>query len=201
MPEAQNFPLFPLNTVLFPQGLLPLRIFEARYLDMVSRCLRDGRSFGICAIAAGAEVGMPALPRLVGTEARIVECDMAQPGVMEILVRGERRFAIEDHEVETNGLLTGTVRWLPEPAPLPYPPALRDILPLLMQIVAELGERVPAPHRFDDPAWVGARYAEILPVPLDAKQALLELDDVRSRLEIIQRFLRDNALIAAPGGA
>ena len=198
MSATQILPLFPLHTVLFPEGSLPLRIFEARYLDLVSRCLREDRTFEVCAIAAGSEVGKPALPRLVGTEARIVHCDMNEPGVMEIVVRGERRFAIEDHEVETNGLLAGAVRWLAEPAAKPYPAPLRDILPLLMQIVAEQGDRLPPPHRFDDPAWVGARYAEILPVPLEAKQALLELDDMYSRLEIIQRFLRENGLIAQP---
>lgn len=200
MSAAENLPLFPLNVVLFPEGLLPLRIFEARYLDMVSSCLRRERSFGICAIAAGSEVGGPALPRLIGTEAHIVDCDMDQPGLMNITVRGGRRFAVEDHEVETNGLLTGMVRWLTEPAAVAYPPELRDVLPLLMQISAELGERLPAPHRFDDPAWVGARYAEILPIPLDAKQALLELDDPLSRLEIVQRFLRENELIAVSKG-
>jgi len=200
MPATDRLPLFPLNTVLFPDGLLPLRVFEARYMDMVGRCLREGSGFGVCLIAAGKEVGEAALPQPVGTEARIEQWDMEEPGMLSIVVRGHRRFRIEDHEVERDGLLTATVRWLDEPAPQPVPRAQAELLPLLQAIVGELGERLPPPHHFDDAAWVGARYAELLPVPLPAKQRLLELDDVLSRLEIMQQFLRQHGLLGAKGG-
>lgn len=197
MAATAPLPLFPLNAVLFPDGWLPLRIFEPRYMDMVSRVMREGGSFGVCLIAAGGEVGTPAVPRLVGTEARIETWDMPQPGLLHIGVRGGQRFAVVDHEVETDGLLTGSVRWLDDPASGSVPPAQADLVPLLQRIVAEHPEAFLAPHRFDDAAWVGARFAESLPIPLDAKQALLELTDWTSRLEIIQRFLRQRGVLAS----
>lgn len=199
MSDAVRLPLFPLNTVLFPDGLLPLRVFEARYMDMVTRCLREQGSFGVCLIAAGPEVGDAAIPHPVGSEARIEQWDMAEPGVLSIVVRGGRRFRIEDHEVEHDGLLTGTVRWLEPLPPVPVPAAQAELLPLLQAIVGELGDRLPEPHHFDDAAWVGARYAEVLPIPMVARQKLLELDDVVSRLEIIQQFLQQRGLLKTAG--
>jgi len=182
---SERLPLFPLNTVLFPDGLLPLRIFEARYMDMVTRCMREGSSFGVCLIAAGQEVGETALPHEVGTEARIESWDMAEPGVLSIMVRGARRFRVVDHEVV----------WLDEPPVQPVPEAQAEILPLLKVLAAEAGDRMPPPHHFEDAAWVGARYAELLPIPALARQRLLELDDVQSRLEIMQQFLRQHGLL------
>ena len=195
MDETARLPLFPLKTVLFREGLLPLRVFEPRYMDMVARCMREGSGFGVCLIAAGEEVGEAAVPHAVGTEARIEQWDMNQAGVLQILVRGGRRFRIEDHELERDGLLTASVRWLSEPPPCPVPAAQAEILPLLRMIANELGEQFPLPHRFEDAAWVGARYAELLPVPPRARQKLLGLDDVSSRLEIIQQFLHQRGLL------
>jgi len=197
--ETQRLPLFPLKTVLFPEGMLPLRVFEPRYMDMVTRCMREGTAFGVCLIAAGEEVGEAAVPYPVGTEAHIERWDMEQAGLLALLVRGGRRFRVLDHEVERDGLLVAEVGWLPEPPPQAVPAAQQELLPLLQSIVAELGERLPPPHRFDDAAWVGARYAELLPIPLLARQRLLELDDAISRLEIVQRFLRERGLL--PGMA
>lgn len=193
--DTTQLPLFPLGTVLFPDGLLPLHVFEARYMDMTARCLREQSSFGVCLIAAGQEVGEPAVPHLVGTEARIEQWDMTEPGVLSIVARGGRRFRVEDHEVQADGLLTATVRWLDLTPAQTVPAAQADILPLLGAIAAEVGNPLPEPHRFDDAAWVGARYAELLPIPLRARQALLELDDVVSRLEIIQQYLRQHGLL------
>lgn len=198
MADTVPLPLFPLNTVLFPGGWLPLRIFEARYMDMVGRVMREGGSFGVCLIAAGGEVGEAAVPRLVGTEARIETWDMDQPGLLHIGVRGGRRFAVVDHAVEAGGLLTGRVRWLADPPSGPIPAAQEELVPLLRRIATDHSAALPAPHHFDDAAWVGARYAEILPIPLDAKQALLELTDWASRLEIIQRFLHQRGVLSDP---
>ena len=194
-PPPDTLPLFPLKTVLFPGGVLPLRVFEPRYMDMVTRCMREHTPFGVCLIAAGEEVGEAAVPHPVGTEALIERWDMEQPGVLELLVRGGRRFRIVDHELERDGLLVGSVCWLEEPPAEPVPAAQAELLPLLRSIVEELGDRLPPPHDFDDAAWVGARYIELLPIPLLAKQKLLELDDILSRLEILQQFLRDHGLL------
>jgi hypothetical protein len=195
--DTLPLPLFPLNTVLFPGGRLPLRIFETRYMDMVSRAMREGSGFGVCLIAAGGEVGEAAVPRLVGTEARIETWDMPQPGLLHIGVRGGRRFAVVDHEVEAGGLLIGRVRWLEEPPATPVPAAQAELAALLRRIAADHPEALPPPHRFDDAAWLGARFAEVLPIPLDARQALLELTDWTSRLEIIQRFLRQRGVLGS----
>ncbi|MCB1957837.1 MAG: LON peptidase substrate-binding domain-containing protein [Rhodocyclaceae bacterium] len=192
---TERLPLFPLNTVLFPEGRLPLRVFEARYMDMVTRCLREGAAFGVCAIAAGEEVGAAAVPCLVGTEARIDDCDMSEPGILSLVTRGERRFRIRDHEVQPDGLLVGEVSWLPDLPHEDIPDAQADLIPLLTGILGELGDRVARPYRLDDAAWVGARYSELLPIPTKARQALLELDDVVSRLEIIQTYLRQHQLL------
>lgn len=200
MTDTVRLPLFPLNTVLFPGGWLPLRIFEARYMDMVGRAMREGGGFGVCLIAAGREVGEAAVPRLVGTEARIERWDMDQPGLLHIGVRGGRRFALVDHEVEADGLLTGQVRWLADPPAQAVPAAQAELVPLLHKIVADHPEALPEPHHFDDAAWVGARFAEVLPIPLDAKQALLELTDWVSRLEVIQRFLRGRGVLGSAAG-
>lgn len=191
----ERLPLFPLKTVLFPGGVLPLRVFEARYMDMITRCMRADAPFGVCLIAAGEEVGEAAVPHPVGTEARIERWDMEQAGVLELLVRGGRRFRVVDHELERDGLLVASVYWLEEPPVEPVPAAQSELLPLLRSIVDELGDRLPPPHHFDDAAWIGARYVELLPIPLLAKQRLLELDDVLSRLEILQQFLREHGLL------
>lgn len=195
MVELARLPLFPLKAVLFPEGLLALRVFEPRYMDMVSRCMREDAGFGVCLIAAGEEVGEAAVPHPLGTEARIAQWDMASAGVLNLVVRGGRRFRIEDHELERDGLLTASVRWLDEPPAQPVPATQARIVALLRSIADEIGERMPAPHRFEDAAWVGARYAELLPIPLLARQKLLELDDVLSRLEIIQQYLHQHALL------
>ncbi len=199
MAEAVRLPLFPLKTVLFPGGVLPLRVFEARYMDMVTRCMRESSGFGVCLIAAGEEVGEAAVPSAVGTEAVIEQWDMGTPGVLTLVTRGTRRFRIEDHEVEHDGLLVGRVRWLVDPSPQPVPEAQADVLPLLRALASEEAARLPEPHLFDDAGWVSARYAEMLPIPLAARQQLLELDDVLSRLEIVQQYLRQHGLLRTSG--
>ncbi|MCB1959331.1 MAG: LON peptidase substrate-binding domain-containing protein [Rhodocyclaceae bacterium] len=200
MPTLQTLPLFPLQTVLFPGGLLPLRIFEARYVDMVSACLRSGSTFGICLIAAGTEVGEAAIPHHVGTEARILSADSEASGLLDIVVIGERRFRLHDHSVGKLQALEGEVEWLPRIPHTEVPDAQANLIPLLEKIVADLGDRVSTPHRFDDAEWVGARCAEVLPIQPLARQKLLELDDVVSRLEIIQQYLDQRNLLTTPKG-
>lgn len=195
---TEQLPLFPLGNVLFPDGEMSLRIFEVRYLEMVSRCLSEDRSFGVCLIAAGPEVGETALPYLVGTEAIIDACESAGTGVLNLSVRGSRRFDVLDHEVQTSGLLVGTVRWRAALPVVPVPSALNNILPLLAMIGGQRNNPLPQPHRLDDAEWVGSRYAEVLPINNRARQALLELDDPVSRLEIIQTFLREHGLLPTP---
>jgi len=193
---SAELPIFPLNTVLFPGGALPLRIFEQRYMTMASVCLRQGNPFGVCLIEKGAEVGAPAQPHAVGSSARIVQWDMPQLGILQVTVHGGQRFRIAQAQADRHGLLRARVEWLdPEPS-RPVPDTLAELLPLLRSVVEDLGEeRVPTPHAFDDATWVGYRYAEILPIPLIARQKLLELDQPVSRLEIISRFLHGRGVL------
>jgi Lon protease-like protein len=187
-PEAE-IALFPLNTVLFPGGLLPLRVFEQRYLEMSKACLRASGVFGVCLIREGTEVGSPATPVEVGCAARIVHWDMQQLGLLQIVAQGEQRFRVRATRVQHDGLVVGQVAYLPEDAAAPVPPELAACRRLLERIVAEHGERLFAkPFRFESSAWVSARLAEVLPLPSSEKQTLLELDGV-PRLEAVQRLL------------
>lgn len=194
--DTVEIPLFPLGTVLFPDGVLPLKLFEARYLDMAARCMRANAPFGVCLIREGGEVGAPAVPHGVGAIARITGWDMDKPGLLFITTRGGERFRIVEQTTRPDRLLTAHIALLPEPPVQPVPQALQDVLPLLRAIVADAGEEAfPPPHRFDDATWVGYRLAEILPIPVQARQRLLELDDPISRLEIIQAYLRQHKLL------
>jgi len=185
--------LFPLGTVLFPGGLLPLRVFEQRYLEMAKACLRDGAPFGVCRIRDGAEVGAPATPEEVGCVARIVHWDMQQLGLLQLVAQGGERFRILERRVQADGLARATVELLPDVEDAPVPEALSACRQLLERIAAEHGERAFArPYRFDSCAWVGARLAEILPLPGPLKQQLLEMDGL-PRLEALQRLLVQQA--------
>jgi Lon protease-like protein len=193
-PEAR-LPIFPLQTVLFPDGILPLRVFEARYVDMVARCLREDTVFGVNLVAQAGAPGRAAVPHVVGVSARILECDAEQPGVLQILTRGERRFLIRDIEIGPGRLLQAEVKWLDEPGPEPLPEGFEALVTLLTAIIADAGTKhFPPPHRFEDANWVGMRLASVLPIPLLARQRLLELDDTLSRLEIIRTWLEQHGL-------
>jgi uncharacterized protein len=187
-----DLPLFTLNTVLFPGGRLPLRIFEQRYMAMAKACLRDEAPFGVCLIREGREVGAPATPFPVGCVARIAEWDMPRLGVLEIRAKGERRFRALEQRVEPDGLVRARVELLADEAdtdsaiPADCVPCVKLLERLLHQQPA-LFE--PQPHRLDSSAWVSGRLAEILPLPLAVKQELLEIDEGRARLERVNRFL------------
>ena len=191
-----ELPLFPLNTVLFPGSRLPLKVFEARYMDMVRNCMRESSAFGVCLIAEGNEVGAPAVPHDVGTSAHIVEWDMAQLGVLHVAARGEQRFRILHRAAQPDGLIRAVVSWLDESPVTAIPEHFADIVPLLRAVVSDAGvDAMPEPHDFDDANWVGYRYAEILPIPPKAKQKLLELEDPLLRLSILREFLLQRGLL------
>jgi hypothetical protein len=187
-----ELPLFPLNTVLFPDGPLPLRIFETRYTDMVRRCTRDGSVFGVVLIRRGAEAGEVTGIADVGTSARIVDFDTLPDGLLGLTCRGERKFRLLRAWRQADGLNVGEVEWLaPEPE-VPLPEALRHLARILERLLPKLAElygRIPP--RLDDAAWVGARLAEILPLGLADRQACLELDDPLERLAVLAPLVRE----------
>ncbi|WP_018937271.1 MULTISPECIES: LON peptidase substrate-binding domain-containing protein [unclassified Thioalkalivibrio] len=186
-----TLPLFPLNTVLFPEGLLPLRIFETRYLDMVRRCLRSDGRFVIVATEPERESGE--LPSesdpsagfySVGTEAVIVDWDQRPDGLLGILVKGEGRRVIHNARHADDGLWLGDVEPLPEYPEVSLPVDYASLADLLERLLDQLG--TPWSHlerRFDDSTWVAARLTELLPIDLEIKQQLLEADDPIERLE------------------
>ena len=190
-PATHALPLFPLKTVLMPGGILALRIFEPRYLDMVKRCTRQGESFGVCLLIDGVEAGGPAVPAETGTEARIVDFTMREPGVLGIAVEGERRFVVRSTSLQSDGLLVGEVQWLPK-----IPRAM--VLPqhaFLVDLLKRMLERAGGPHAFaenacfDDAEWVSHRLAELLPLDHDQRLHLLEEDEPALRLDAVLRWL------------
>lgn len=193
-----DLPIFPLGTVLFPDGLLPLRVFETRYMDMTRDCMRGGTPFGVCLIREGAEVGTPAVPEAVGTLAHIVEWDMPELGVLALRARGGERFRILDARTTRQGLVRAAVQALAKEAEQPLPERHAGCARLLKLVVADQPAGTFAePHRFDDAGWVGNRLAEVLPIPAAARQKLLELDDGLERLEILRRFLEGRGLLSS----
>jgi len=201
-----QLPLFPLNTVLFPDGVLPLRIFEARYMDMARDCLRDGTRFGVCLITKGSEVGGPATFEPVGCVARIDSWDMPQLGVLNLRAIGVQRLHVVSSYLREDKLAIGEVELLDADVDAPPAPRHADCVQLLRRIIDDMQENAAAeggdarlpfqpPWKLDSSAWVGNRLCEVLPVPLKAKQKLMELDDAATRLDIVTDYLRQHAVL------
>jgi Lon protease-like protein len=190
MNEPQELPLFPLATVLFPGGRLPLRIFEPRYLEMTAACLRNQRPFGVALIRGGFEVGKPAIPWDIGCTARILSCEESGAGLKLLLAQGESVFRIAHRWSQPDGLLQARVELRDPPDPTPLPEDYNNLADLLRKLAEEIGEvQLPWPHRFEDAGWVGFRLAELLPVAPERKQRLLELEDPLKILADVQQLL------------
>jgi Lon protease-like protein len=193
--EPFELPLFPLNTVLFPGGVLPLRVFEQRYIEMTKACLRDDTPFGVCCIKEGAEVGAPSLPHEVGCLARITDWDMQQLGVLNLKTVGLRRFRILETRVEPDNLIIARAQLLPREAPMELPPEHAACAGVLKHIIERAGEaNFEPPLDYNDAVWVSYRLAEVLPIKLSAKQNMLEMNDTKVRLEVLHRFLGQQGL-------
>ena len=194
-PDWSNLPLFPLGTVLFPGGVLPLRVFEARYIDMTRECMKTSQPFGVCLIMEGAEVGAPAIPHEVGCLAEIGDWDMEQLGVLQISTRGTRRFQIASTKTAANGLIRAVAHALADDAPCAVRAEFTSCAILLKSLLPRLPENMIAgPHLFEDAGWLSNRLAELLPIPPLAKQKLMELADADARLEVIHQFLEQQGL-------
>ncbi|MFT4068571.1 LON peptidase substrate-binding domain-containing protein [Paraburkholderia sp.] len=202
-----DLPLFPLHTVLFPDGLLPLKIFEARYLDMARDCLREKTPFGVCMLKSGAEVAReeePPVPEAIGCLAEIDECDVEAFGMLLIRARGTKRFRLLSHRVEASGLLVGMAEPLADDLPLEGNELLAKFgacAEVLERIIATIRERDPdslpfaEPFRLDDPSWVSNRLAEVLPIALRARQKLMELTDAGARIDVVHHYMQQHQLL------
>lgn len=210
-----SLPLFPLGTVLFPGGLLPLRIFEVRYLDMIGRCHQAGAPFGVVTLTEGDEVRRPgsSTERFadVGTLARIVDLQRPQPGLLLVRCEGLQRFVVRRSETLRQGLWVADVALLAGDPPVPVPPdlqpaadALRTVLQSLQsrqQAAADAGE-APTPAdlfagdaRYDDAGWLANRWCELLPAPPALKQRLMALDNPLVRLELVNDLLQRTGIL------
>ncbi|MDX1655156.1 MAG: LON peptidase substrate-binding domain-containing protein [Candidatus Competibacteraceae bacterium] len=193
-----EMPLFPLNTVLFTGGPLTLRIFEPRYLDMVGQCMREGQGFGVVLIEEGEEAGGDNEFVTTGTVARIVDFDQLEDGLLGITCRGQQRFRVLDQWVRSDKLNLGTVELLPE---APRTPIDDDHEPLVDLLASLLDREEVAPYRqlidedWASAYWLGCRLAELLPLPLPVKQALLELDDPGQRLDVLRAVLQEHQVL------
>jgi Lon protease-like protein len=189
---TEHLPLFPLHTVLFPGGVLGLRVFEPRYLDMVRECGRAGHGFGVCLILQGEEVGAAASSAAVGCEARIEDFSASADGLLQLTVRGARRFHVERSRVRDNGLVVGVVRGRADPVPAPLQPEFELLSLLLRRMVDRAGpaNRLAATETdFRDAAWVGWRLAVWLPLDGDERQQLLQEDAPERRLQRLLEWI------------
>lgn len=195
---TEEIPLFPLKTVLFPGGVLPLRIFEPRYLDMVSACLRNDSGFGVVAIREGEAVAQQANIHAVGTLARMVDFDRLDDGLLGIRCLGVRRFRVMSHRLQHDQLLVGQVAWLAEDrllAPQPSHQPLRHTLQMLLENEAlQSYARFLAPD-WENAAWIGNRLTEILPLSLSIRQTLLEMNEPQERLDLLLAILQEHRIL------
>ncbi len=192
-----SLPLFPLASVLFPDGLLALRVFEVRYLDMVRKCHQTGAPFGVVSLTQGNEVRQAGAPdeqfHDVGTLAIIDQLEMPQPGLITLLCRGTERFRITQRNHLVHGLWIANVGQLDRDLSIPIPDDLKKTATALMQVLHTLHARdalnpaaiLPTPQQLDDCGWVANRWCELLPVPMELKQRLMELDNPLVRLELV----------------
>ena len=201
-----DLPLFPLGLVLFPGALLPLKVFEARYLDLMSTCLRERRAFGVVALLGGREAraGAPEGRNAVrfesiGTLAELLDVDSAEQGILIVRCRGTQRFELTASHQQADGLWRGQAQLMADDERLPPEPALAEAAHSLATAMAALKEQGVEPflerHRLDDAGWVANRWCEILPIPQAAKQRLMALPDPMLRLRLVDDYLRSNGLV------
>lgn len=195
-----SLPLFPLGTVLFPGGVLPLRIFEVRYLDMIGKCHRTSAPFGVVCLTQGGEVRRPGVQDAfegVGTLATIEYLESPQPGLLSIRCAGTQRFRITHSEQLRHGLWTADVVLIDDDRPVPVPPDLQGTADALARLVQGLEARerpaedmpLRGPWRLDDCGWVANRWCELLPLPAQMRQRMMELDNPLVRLELVSDLL------------
>ncbi len=192
---TQIIPLFPLKTVLFPRGFLPLRVFEPRYLDMVSSCMKTGSGIGVVLIRDGREVGNAASTYDVGTLTKISYWHKRADGLLGVTLSGSQRFRILSHEVQANQLVQAEVELLPAINCCSLDAQYRPMAVMLEKIVTQLDPPFSTMDTlYDDGDWVSARLIELLPLSLESKQHLFLLDDVSTRLQELEKILNEKGL-------
>ena len=185
-----QIPLFPLNVVLFPEGELKLRIFEPRYIDMVSDCLRNDTGFGVCLIQEDKDMAKSADFFSMGTYAKIIDWSQMEDGLLGIVIKGEKRFRVNSHKSSKNNLRVGEIDWLSDDDN-PMPASYQNFSDLLKEIVVRYELPIGnMPDRFDEANWVSERLAELLPFDLPIKQEILEMNSASNRFEYMETLLK-----------
>ena len=186
-----QIPLFPLNVVLFPEGELKLRIFEPRYIDMVSDCLRNDTGFGVCLIQEDKDMSKSADFFSMGTYAKIIDWSQMEDGLLGIVIKGEKRFRVKSHKSSKNNLRVGEIDWLSDDDN-PMPASYQNFSDLLKEIVVRYELPIGnMPDRFDEANWVSERLAELLPFDLSIKQEILEMNSASNRFEYMEDLLKN----------
>jgi len=196
----QSLPLFPLSAVLYPDGLLSLRVFEVRYLDMIAKCRKAGAPFGVVSLTKGHEVRQPGTQEAfsrVGTLAAIHDFEQPQAGLMLLRATGTQRFRITASDQLKHGLWVADVERVPADLTVPIPEDLQATADALQRLIHALQLKssqagalpLLPPWRLDDCGWVANRWCELLPLPVALKQRLMELDNPLVRLELVSDVL------------
>ena len=203
-PELQ---LFPLKTVLFPGGLLPLKVFEARYLDLISHCLRNRAPFGVVCIAQGSEVrggdgdgdGVEVRLEPIAVLAHLQDVDAEQPGILKVRCIGGRRVQLGSPWQRADGLWLATAKALDDDLAASVPPEFDATARALGQAIGSLAAQdqhpFGRPYRLDEAGWVANRWCEILPISVAAKYRLMVLDEPVLRLKLVDEYLRSKGVI------
>lgn len=205
-PPLHDLPLFPLQSVLFPGGLLSLKVFEARYLDLVSRCLREHAPFGVVCLNQGTESRQPGAPaerfEAVGTLARLDQVDAEQVGMLRVRCLGGQRFRGGIPVRDADGLWhTDATLIDADPVLAPTPELTATVVALhnaVTALHAQGQHPFVQPYQWDDAGWVANRWCELLPIPLAAKQKLMELQQPMGRLQLVHEYLRGKGVVG-PG--
>lgn len=206
-PETNSvieLPLFPLGTILYPDGYLPLQIFEVRYLKLIRDCFTNGLPFGVITLMEGGEVQNPKEEILlspVGTQAIVTEFVEESPSLLKVKVKGDQRFKLQSARQERNGLWMGSVSMIEQDQEVSIPEDLQACSSLLVELIASFNEQnipkdqhpIQPPHKLDDCGWVSNRWCEVLPINQGIKLQLLSLENPLVRLELINDIIRTPA--------
>jgi len=204
-----NIPLFPLGSTLFPDGLLALKIFEVRYLDMTKMCFKQQSPFGVVTLTEGVEIRVPGKDvefAEIGTLAHITEFDAVQPSLFMLRCHGGRRFKILERTLAPNGAWTAEIELMDEDPEMDIPPELTPSSQALARLIASFEEQgidrsehpFYAPYRLNACGWVANRWAELLNIPPAQKQHLLSMENPRVRLDLVQEILEEMGAFKPP---
>lgn len=193
--QLPEIPLFPLRTVLFPEGVLPLRIFEPRYVDMIRWCMRNQVNFGVVLLRTGSDVAdkdAGAVPDVfrVGTEAKIVDFNQADNGLLGIVAQGARKFSIKESYLQKDGLLKATVEFAKEESLGELTPVHDSLVAVLQDLMQHpLIQQLNPPIRLGEARSVSYRLADLLPIEPEIKQTLLQMNGAKERLTELERLV------------